>query len=116
METPIESACWPLCAEAAASVANSASCQNFEENIGVLAIVKPELKFVQVQWQILLAHLVIGADDPALEQRPERFNRDCLLASKFAQRARIVLSLSDVARARPSLKYRAQTSELSRRT
>jgi hypothetical protein len=38
---PIESVYWPCRdAEAAASVANSASCHDFIEDVGVLAIVK----------------------------------------------------------------------------
>ncbi len=34
-----------------------------------------ERKFVQVQRQIILAHLVVTAHNSALEQAPEAFNR-----------------------------------------
>ena len=61
-------------AEAAASVANSASSKDGVEDIRVLTIVEPEGKFVQIQRQIFLAHVVIGAHNAALEQRPERLN------------------------------------------
>src|SRR5258708_38181215 len=72
MET-IAVCCW-LAAEVHASARTSAPCYCCAENIGVVAIVAAELKFGQVQRQIFLAHVVIGADDSALEQRPERFD------------------------------------------
>ena len=62
-------------AEAAPSVATSASCYDQIEDVRILAIVKPELELVQVQRQIGLVGFVITTHDSALEQRPERFNR-----------------------------------------
>ena len=66
---------WLCSAEADASVPTSASCYHVEENIRILAIVEAILKFRQIQRQIFFADVVIGADDSALEQRPEPFNR-----------------------------------------
>ena len=37
-------------------------------------MIVPERKFVQVQRQIVLAHLVVTAHNSALEQAPEAFN------------------------------------------
>jgi hypothetical protein len=51
----------------------SASSYRCSEDIGILAVVVPELKFIQVQRQVLLADVVVGADNSALEQAPERF-------------------------------------------
>jgi site-specific DNA recombinase len=48
-------------AEAAASVANSASSKDGVEDIRVLAVVEPEGKLIQIQRQIFLAHVVVGA-------------------------------------------------------
>ena len=45
------------------------------EDVIVLAVVVPELELRDVQRQILGADLVERADDPALEDRPEAFNR-----------------------------------------
>lgn len=61
-------------AETAASVANSASSKDGVADIRVLAVVEPERKFIQIQRQILLAHVVIGANYTALEQRPKALN------------------------------------------
>src|SRR5581483_1402406 len=52
----------------------SATCYGGSENIGVQTVVVAELRLSDVQRQILGAHLVIGADDAALEQAPESFN------------------------------------------
>jgi hypothetical protein len=60
-------------AEAASSAASSASCYSRLENVLVLAVVEPPRKLIQIERQILLAHVVVRADDAALEQRPERF-------------------------------------------
>lgn len=60
--------------EAAASVETSASCYHAEEDIRVLAIVKPILKLRKVQRQIFLAHIMVSADHAAFEQRPKRFH------------------------------------------
>ena len=65
---------WPCLAEASASGLTSASCYHVKENVLVVAIVEAVLKLSQIQRQIFLAHVVIGAEDSALEQRPERFD------------------------------------------
>jgi hypothetical protein len=57
-------------AEAAASVANSASSKDGIKNIRVLAIVEPEGKFVQIQRQVFLADVVVGAYNATLQERP----------------------------------------------
>jgi hypothetical protein len=62
-------------AETVASDRASADCYRGPEDIGVVAVVIPKLKFSDVQRQILLADLVIAADDPALEDAPKAFNR-----------------------------------------
>lgn len=56
----------------------SANCRS--ENIVILAIIILERKFGNVQREILGADLVIGPYHPALQDRPEAFNRirvDC---------------------------------------
>ena len=45
------------------------------ENVGVAPIVVPELKFGNVQRHVLGANFMEAADDTALEDRPEAFNR-----------------------------------------
>jgi hypothetical protein len=77
-------------AETFASVRVSAPCYRFAENIGFIPIVKPELKFRQVQRQIFLAHVVIRADNSALQQRPEGINAASvnLAANVLARRMR----------------------------
>ena len=72
-ERKISAALAYAAAEAAASVATSASSKDCLEDIGIVAIVVAELKFGEVQRQIGLAYIVIRADDSALEQAPERF-------------------------------------------
>jgi hypothetical protein len=62
-------------AEAAPSVATSASCYDQIEYVRILSIVKSELKLIQIKWKIGFADFVIATHDAALEQRPERFNR-----------------------------------------
>lgn len=42
-----------------------------EKNIGVLAVVIPELEFSHLQRLIFAAELVMGADDAALEGAPK---------------------------------------------
>jgi hypothetical protein len=74
MRTAIELACWPLDAEAAASVANSASCYDQIEDVGVLAVVETEGKLIEIQRQIILADVMVCANHATLEQRPERFD------------------------------------------
>jgi hypothetical protein len=70
----IVSTFWPHDAEASASSDASASSYCFAKNVGILSIVVAELKLIQVQRQIFLADVVIGADDATLEQRPEAFD------------------------------------------
>src|ERR1700728_822625 len=73
---PIEWARWrrPQIAETFASVRVSAPCYRFAEYVGFLTVVKSELKFRQIQRQIFLADVVVGADDSSLKQRPEGIN------------------------------------------
>jgi hypothetical protein len=50
------------------------------EDIGVLSVVVPELKFRDVEREIFAAHLMEAPDNAALEDAPEAFNRvgvDC---------------------------------------
>lgn len=53
----------------------SETCYSEPENVRVVPVVVPELRFRDVQRQVLGRDLVIAADDAALEQRPEAFNR-----------------------------------------
>jgi hypothetical protein len=59
----------------------SLACPNGSlENIGVLSIVVPKLKFSNVQMQIFPTNFVVSPNNAALEDRPEAFNRvgvDC---------------------------------------
>src|ERR1700687_4206547 len=77
IEIRVEQARWrrSQIAETFASVRVSAPCYRFAEYVGLFAIVKSELKLVQIQRQIFLAHFVVTPHHSALEQRPERFNR-----------------------------------------
>jgi hypothetical protein len=61
-------------AEAAASAANSASSKDGVEDFRVLAVVEPEGKFIQVERQIFLAHVVVSAHNAALQQGPKLQN------------------------------------------
>lgn len=70
-KTPVAQVYWRRDAGALASSSASASCQCRLENIWILAVVMPPRKFVQIQRQILLADVVLSADDSTLEQRPE---------------------------------------------
>jgi len=58
-------------AEAVASLSASAPSYGLAEHIGVVPIVMAELKFREVQRQVLSADIVIGAEDSTLEQSPE---------------------------------------------
>ena len=73
---PIESACWRAlaCSEAPASCHASAPSYRNSKDVFSLAIVESKLKFVQVERQVFLAYMMIGADDSALKQRPEAIN------------------------------------------
>jgi hypothetical protein len=67
-------------AETVASDRASADCYRRPEDIWVMAVVIPELKFSDIKRQILLADLVVAANDPALEDAPKALNRvgvDC---------------------------------------
>src|SRR5271163_1490250 len=61
-------------AEASASSDASASCYSSTENVRVLAVVMTKLEFSEVQRQILLAYVVVVADDSALQEAPEILN------------------------------------------
>ena len=76
MKIPIDAARWrrSQIAETFASVRVSAPCYSFAEDVFGLAIVIAELELRQIQRQIFLANVVIGADDPALQQRPKIFD------------------------------------------
>ena len=52
----------------------SHSPHGLPENIGVEAVVIPELKFSDIQRQIFCGNLVIGTDNAALQDRPEAFD------------------------------------------
>jgi hypothetical protein len=69
---------WRLPARLAETIAGacvSASSYGRAEDIEVVPAVMPELEFRNVERQIFAAHLVERADDPALEDAPEAFNR-----------------------------------------
>src|SRR5712692_2323551 len=67
-------------AETDASDRASAACYRRPEDIGVVPMVVAELKFRDVQGQVLAADLVIAAHDPALNEGPEAF--DCLSVNR----------------------------------
>jgi hypothetical protein len=64
---------WPRLslAETVASDHVSAACYRRAEDIDVLPVVIAELEFSDVQRQIFLTDLVVGADNAALEDAPE---------------------------------------------
>src|ERR1035437_4053778 len=70
----VASACWLAPPAAAASQVASASSYGCSENIGILAVVEPIAKFIEIERQIFLADVVVGADNSALQKRPERFH------------------------------------------
>lgn len=55
--------------------ASSAATNRRAEDVGVKPVVVSELKFRNVQRQVLGAHFVEGANNTALQNRPEAFNR-----------------------------------------
>ena len=57
---------WTRDAEAAASSDASASCYRVKENVWILSIVEAPRKLIQVEREVLLTHVVIGADDPVV--------------------------------------------------
>src|SRR5581483_12068842 len=58
-------------AEAIASVHASAACYRGPEDVRVLPVVMTELKFREIERQVLGGDVVVRPDNPALEQRPE---------------------------------------------
>jgi hypothetical protein len=62
-------------AETDASDHASAACYRCSEHVGIAAVVIPELKFRDVQRQVLGADFVECADYAALEDAPKAFNR-----------------------------------------
>src|SRR5437773_4832526 len=44
------------------------------EHVGVVAVVVSEAELVEVERQVVLAHLVVGAHHAALQERPERLD------------------------------------------
>jgi hypothetical protein len=89
---------WLCLAEASASGTTSASCYHVKENIRILAIVEAILKLREIQQQIFLAHVVIGAEHSALEQRPEGFDA---VRMDFAAHVFTIAVLDDFMRHRP---------------
>src|SRR5438270_7526690 len=61
--------------EAVPSGATSATRYDFTERVFAVPHIVAELKFVDVKRHVGFRHLVIGADDAALEQAPKAFNR-----------------------------------------
>jgi hypothetical protein len=76
MATSIESACWRAlaCSEARASCCASAASYRLPKDVVIVPIVESELKFREIQRQVLLTDMVVRSDDSALEQAPERFD------------------------------------------
>jgi hypothetical protein len=65
-------ACWPCHrAEAVASEASSASCQDRLEDVRILTVVMPELELREIERQVFLAYVMERAHDAALQERPE---------------------------------------------
>ena len=58
-------------AEAVASEATSAACQNRLEDVRILPIIEPELKFSKVEWQVSFADVVVSPDYSALQKTPK---------------------------------------------
>jgi hypothetical protein len=68
---PFPAALLGSCAEAEPSGATSATRYDGSECVGIVPMVVPELKLVDVQRQICGAHLMEVADDAAFNQRPK---------------------------------------------
>ena len=60
---------------------NSATPDRFTENVGIAAIVVPELKLRNVKRKVFLRHLVIAAHHAALNQRPEVLPAEAIAAN-----------------------------------
>ncbi len=73
MKTLIAQARWrrSQIAETFASVRVSASCYRLAEYIRFLAVVKSELKLVQIQRQIFFAHVMVGTDHATFQETPK---------------------------------------------
>ena len=76
MRTPTERARWrrSQIAETVASSHVSAPCYGTPEDVRIVPIVESETELREIQRQIFLANVVVGADDPALQERPERID------------------------------------------
>ena len=61
-------------AEASASSDASASCYGCSEDVRFFRLLKRHENSFKIQRQILLAHIVVGADNPSLQQQPEGFD------------------------------------------
>ena len=78
MRTPTESialASSRWIADGFAEICPSASCYGAPKDVFVVPIVESESELIEIQRKIFLAHVVVGADDSALQQRPESLNR-----------------------------------------
>jgi hypothetical protein len=73
---PIASARWrrSQIAETVATYRASPPCYRLPKDVFFVAIVESETELREVQRQIFLADVVVGADDSALEQGPEGIN------------------------------------------
>jgi hypothetical protein len=60
-----------VCSEAPASYCASAASYRLSKDVFVVPIVESELELREVQRQIFFAHVVISADNSALQERPE---------------------------------------------
>lgn len=96
---PVAQARWrrdPSLAETDASDPASAACYCRSEDVRVVPVIMPELELSNVQRQIFGADLVERADDAALEDAPEAFNRvrmdsaDDILAGTVLNRSVVV--------------------------
>jgi hypothetical protein len=75
----VEPAYW-LTAEVPASEAASATCYRRPENVGVLEIVEPKLELREIERQILLAHIMVGAQifiRSSFSRTPLNFQMQC---------------------------------------
>jgi hypothetical protein len=70
---PIALAYWMRDAEASTSSDASAQCYGVPEDIRVFAMVVAKLKLIQIQREIFLTDVMVGADNATLQERPERF-------------------------------------------
>lgn len=68
---------WPFAENAAVSSFSGASapCYGVSEDVGVVPVIIAELELRDIEVRVLLADPMEGADDAALDERPEAFNR-----------------------------------------